>query len=298
MRVFVTGATGFIGSVVVAELTGAGHEVLGLARSDASAEALATAGISVHRGSLEDHDSLRAGVAASDGVIHTAFIHDFSQFEANALVDRKAITVMLDALEGSDKPFVAASGTMLSSLLVEVPEGDEAPFSGPGGIRAGSDALVLRAASRGVRSSIVRLPPTVHGRGDKGFIPRLIEIARKSGYAAYIGDGANRWPAVHRIDAAHLFCLGLEKADAGSQLIAAAEEGIPMRSIAETIAKGLGTPVHSFAVNEAEAQFGWMSYFVGVDNFTTVNDVTANLGWHPGQVGLLEDMVQNGYFSA
>ncbi len=298
MRVFVTGATGFIGSAIVAELVSAGHEVLGLARSDASAAALVSAGAMVHRGSLEDHESLREGAATSDGVIHTAFIHDFSQFEANALIDRKAITVMLDALEGSGKPFVGASGTMLSVLHTETPEDEQVSVGGPGAIRAGSDALVIQAAKRGVKSSVVRLTPTVHGRGDKAFVPRMIELARNNGFAAYIGEGANRWPAVHRIDAAHLFCLGLQSAPAGSVLTAVAENGIEMRAIAETIAKGLGIPARSIAPEEAEAYFGWLAFFISIDNFTQVNTVTAGLGWQPTQLGLLDDMIQNGYFNA
>ncbi len=296
MRVFVTGATGFIGSAIVSELIANGHEVVGLARSESSAASLVQAGAIVHRGSLEDHESLRSGAAAADGVIHTAFIHDFSQFVASAGIDQRAISVMLETLQGSNKPFVAASGTMLFASSLQEPAGMESSASNPASLRAGSDAMVLAAAARGVRSSVVRLPPTVHGKGDHGFIPMLIALARERGYAAYVGDGMNRWPAVHRLDAAHLFRLGLESASPGSALIAVAEEGIPVRTIAETIANGLGTTARSFDPDEAGAYFTWLTAFIAADNHTAVNEATVALGWKATQMRLLDDMEQNGYF--
>lgn len=296
MRVFVTGATGFIGSAIVKELIADGHEVVGLARTESSAASLLQAGAVVHRGSLEDHESLRSGAAAADGVIHTAFIHDFSQVAANAVIDQRAISVMLEALQGSNKPFVAASGTLLYASSLQEPVGIGSSANNPATLRAGSDAMVLEAAARGVRSSVVRLPPTVHGNGDHGFVPMLIALARERGYAAYVGDGMNRWPAVHRLDAAHLFRLGLESASPGSALIAVADEGIPVRTIAETIAQGLGMPARSFDPDEAEAYFTWLTAFIAADNHTTVNEATNALGWKSTQLGLLDDMKQSGYF--
>ncbi|HEX4180495.1 MAG TPA: SDR family oxidoreductase [Caulobacteraceae bacterium] len=294
MRVFVTGATGFIGSAIVNELLAAGHDVLGLARNEASAEALTRLGVAVHRGDLTDTDSLVAGVRACDGVIHTAFIHDWSQFMVNIETDRRAVTAMTGALEGSNKPIVIASGTLMIAAAGGLGTEAIAPPD-PDAPRAASEIAVL--TTPGVRGSIVRLPPTVHGAGDHGFMPRLIDMARRNGAAAYVGDGANRWPAVHRLDAARVFRLGLEKAAPGSCLHAVAEEGVPMRAIAETIGRGLGLPVKSVTPAEAPAHFDFLAMFVGVDNPTSSAVTRESLGWSPGQPELLADMRDSGYFS-
>lgn len=295
MRVFVTGATGFIGSAIVQDLLANGHTVLGLARSDATAVRLAQWGVDVHRGDLSDTDSLAAGARACDGVIHTAFIHDFSQYEANAATDGRAMEAMASALEGSGKPLVATSVTTLLTPGSIGTENDAPAPAGFASVRSVSEGVLL-AAQRGVRVSAVRLPPSVHGKGDFGFVPMLIEVARRTGVAAYVGDGANRWPAIHRLDAARLFRLALEKAIAGSRLHGAAEEGIPMRDIAQTIGQGLGVPVRSMTVEEADAHFGWMASFAAIDNPIS-NAITRNaVGWQPQEVGLLADMQSSGYF--
>lgn len=296
MKVFVTGATGFIGQAVVQELLAAGHRVLGLARSDASAATLAQWGVEAHRGELSDIDSLAAGARACDGVIHTAFIHDFAQYEANAQTDLRALDAMARALEGTNKPLVATSGTAVLAPGRIGTEADAPAPEGLGRIRAASE-VVLAAAQRGVRVSAVRLPPSVHDKGDHGFVPALIEVARRTGVATYVGDGDNRWPAVHRLDAARLFRLALEKAEPGTRLHGVGEEGVPMRSIAEVIAKGLGIPVRSMSVDEAAAHFGWMALFVGIDNATSSAHTRSSMGWQPQQIGLLEDMQTGGYFS-
>jgi nucleoside-diphosphate-sugar epimerase len=293
MRVFVTGATGFIGSAIVGELLAAGHEVLGLVRSDASADTLARLGVGAHRGELSDTDSLVAGARACEGVIHTAFIHDFSQFDANVEIDRRAVAALAGALEGSGKPLVITSGT---ALLAPGHTGTEQDAPRPGAPRAASEAIVLAAAGRGVRGSIVRLPPSVHGAGDHGFVPALIGIARRTGVAAFVGDGANRWPAVHRLDAARLFWLALEQAAPGARLHGAAEDGIPMRAIAEAIGAGLGVPVRSLTEDEAATHFDWMARFVAIDNPTSSALTRSSLGWNPREPELLTDMRDSGYF--
>jgi nucleoside-diphosphate-sugar epimerase len=296
MRVFVTGATGFIGTAVVRELLAAGHQVLALARSDAAADSLARAGVGVHRGELSDTDSLAAGARACDGVIHTAFIHDFAQYEANGATDQRALDAMARALEGSDKPLVATSGTTVLAPGHVGTENDPPAPAGLGCIRAVSE-IVLAAAAHGVRVSVVRLPPSVHGQGDHGFVPALIDIARRSGVAAYVGDGANRWPAVHRLDAARLFRLALEKAAAGSRLHGVGEEGIAMRAIAEAIGHGLGVPVRSMGDDEAASHFGWLAPFVAIENATSSALTCKSLGWRPQETSLLADMRDGGYFS-
>lgn len=296
MRVFVTGATGFIGSAVVNELMAAGHQVLGLVRSDASADALARLGVEPHRGELSDTNSLAAGARTCDGVIHTAFIHDFSQYEANAATDQRALDAMARALQGSGKPLVATSGTAVLAPGRIGTEDDLPALDGLGRIRAASE-VVLAAAERGVRVSVVRLPPSVHGRGDHAFVPALIDIARRTGVAAFVGDGANRWPAVHRLDAARLFRLALEKAAPGSRLHGAAEEGIPMRAIAQAIGRGLGLPVRGMGEEEAAGHFGWLAPFVALDNSTSSALTRSSLGWDPQQPDLLTDLRDSGYFS-
>jgi nucleoside-diphosphate-sugar epimerase len=291
MRVFLTGATGFIGSAIVPELLGAGHEVLGLARSDDAEKALAGLGVKAHRGELADTESLAAAARACDGVIHTAYIHDFSQYAANAQIDRLALEAMAGALEGTGKPLVAASGTLMVSPGRTAMETDPAAEGSPR-----FSEVMLSFAERGVRASVVRLSPTVHGRGDKGFIPQLIDIARRTGFAAFIGDGANRWPAVHRLDAARLFRLALEKAAPGARLHGVGEEGIAMRDIAQTIGEGLGVPVRGLSAEEAPAHFDWMAMFVGFDSPASNAITRESLGWRPEQPRLLADMRDGGYF--
>jgi nucleoside-diphosphate-sugar epimerase len=294
MRVFVTGATGFIGSATVQDLLASGHEVLGLARTDAAAAALAQAGVQAHRGELTDLDSLVAGVKASDGVIHTAFIHDFTQFAANIETDRRAVEAMTGALEGTGKPIVIASGTLMVAHVQPATERDDPADRSSG--RAASDAMVL-AENRGFRGVTVRLPPTVHGAGDHGFVPRMVGFAREKGVAAYVGEGLNRWPAVHRQDAALVFRLGLEKATAGMRLHAVAEEGVPMRAIAEAIGAGLGVPAKSVSAEEAPAYLNFLAGFSAMDNPTSSALTREWLGWRPQGPELLTDMRENGYFA-
>ena len=295
MRVFVTGATGFIGSAVVKELTTNGHQVLGLARSDKGEEALKAAGAEVHHGSLEDLDSLRRGAEAADGVAHLAFIHDFSKYQENIDTDGGVIAALTDALADSGKPLVTTFGLGLLAPG-RTPTEDEAahPAMNP---RGALEPLALAAAQRGVRASFVRLPPTVHGAGDRGFVPMLIATARQQGFAAYVGDGANRWPAVHRFDAARLYRLALETAAAGTRLHAVAEEGVPMRDIARTVGEGLGLPVRGIAPEEAAGHFGWMAGFVAMDAPASSNLTRERFAWQPQEVGLLADLREHGYFT-
>jgi nucleoside-diphosphate-sugar epimerase len=297
MRVFVTGATGFIGSAIVPELLKAGHRVLGLARSDAAADTLARLGVEVHRGELSDTEGLAAGARACEGVIHTAFIHDFSSYAAAAETDRQAVKALTSALEGSGKPFVLTSGTALLASGRKGTEEDAPAPSGAASHRAASEAIALSAALRGVRACIMRLPPSVHGAGDHGFVPALVAAARRHGVSAFVGDGANRWPSVHRLDAVRLFRLALEKAGPGTRLHAVAEEGIAMRAIAEGIGAGLGVPVRSLTEDEAQAHFGWLAAFVAIDNPTSSALTRNSMGWHPQEPELLEDIRDSGYFS-
>ncbi|HEY1851627.1 MAG TPA: SDR family oxidoreductase [Candidatus Binataceae bacterium] len=297
MRVFLTGATGFIGEAIVRELRAAGHQVIGLARSDAAANILARSGVEAHRGDLADTASLAAGARACDGVIHTAFIHDFGAYAAAAETDRRAVEALTGALEGSGKPFVLTSGT---ALLAPGRVGKETDAPAPGSaasLRAAAEATTLAAAGRGVRACVMRLPPSVHGAGDHGFVPALIDIARRTGVAAFIGDGANRWPTVHRLDAVRLYRLALEHAAPGARLHAVAEEGVPLSAIAEAIGTGLGVPVRSITKSEAPAHFDWMAAFVGIDNPTSSAVTREALGWSAKEPGLLADMKEGGYFN-
>jgi nucleoside-diphosphate-sugar epimerase len=296
MRVFLTGATGFIGEAIVRELRAAGHQVLGLARSDAAVNHLERSGIEAHRGDLADTASLTAGARACDGVIHTAFIHDFGAYAAAAETDRRAVGALTGAMEGSGKPFVLTSGT---ALLAPGRVGKETDAPAPGSaasLRAAAETTTLAAAGRGVRASVVRLPPSVHGAGDHGFVPALIDIARRTRVSAFIGDGANRWPAVHRLDAVRLYRLALEHAAPGARLHAVDEEGVPLSAIAEAIGIGLGVPVRSITKDEAPAHFDWMAAFVGIDNPTSSALTREALGWSPKESGLLADMKESGYF--
>ncbi|RZK96836.1 MAG: SDR family oxidoreductase [Methylobacterium sp.] len=296
MRVFLTGATGFIGEAIVRELQVAGHEVVGLARNAAKAADLARAGVEAHIGDLGDLESLAAGAAAADGVIHTAFGHDFSRYREAGETDRAAVEAMGRALEGSDKPLVITSGTTIVATGRLVTEVESASEDAPSGVRAPSEHALAAASGRGVRGVAVRLPPSVHDEGDSGFVPALIGVARGKGVSAYVGDGMNRWPAVHRLDAARLFRLALERAPAGA-LHGAAEEGVAMREIAEAVGEGLGVPVRSIDPEEAEDHFDWMAMFVGVDNPTS-SGITRDLtGWDPQRPGLLAEPREGGYFS-
>jgi nucleoside-diphosphate-sugar epimerase len=304
MRVFITGASGWIGSAVVPELIGAGHQVIGLARSDASAAALTAAGVEVRRGTIDDLDSLRSAAAASDGVIHLAFKHDtaFSGgFQAAADADRRAIETFGEALAGSDRPFLIASGTLGLAPGRVVTELDAGPdpsafLSGGPGTRLGSAQMTVSLASRGVRSCVVRFSPTVHGDGDHGFMATLVGIARGKGVSGYIGDGSNRWPAVHRLDAAHLICLALEKAPAGSVLHAVADEGVPIRTIAETIGRHLDLPMVAISPENAGEHFAWLAGLLALDAPASSTLTRELLGWQPTNPGLIEDLDAGHYF--
>ena len=299
MRVFVTGATGFIGSAVVQELIGEGHQVLGLVRSDASAAALAATGAEVHRGDLEDLDSLRSGATACDGVIHLAFIHDFSNYRENCEIDKRAIEAMGAGLAGSGKPFVGTSGTLLLGYAkpgIKVTE-EDSPGSNIEAIpRIISEQSVLALASQGVRASVIRLSPSVHGDNDHGFVPMIINFARQSGVSAYIDEGNNRWPAVHRLDAALLYRLALEKAAAGDVFHGVADEGVAVRDIAEVISRKLDIPLVSNSREEAAAHFTWMTNFLALDNPTSSKLTQEKLGWTPNRPGLIEDLEKGTYF--
>ena len=296
MRVFVTGASGFIGSAVVQELLGAGHDVVGLARSDASAEALKAAGADVFQGSLDEPEDLARAADASDGVIHLAFKHDFSQFAANCEADRVAVEAMGGALVGSGKPFVITSGTLMVAFVAPGQLGTE-EFAPPAGIpRVASEIATLGFASKGVRASVIRLPPTTHADGQGGFAPVLIGIAKEKGVAGYVGDGQNRWPAVHRSDAARLFRLALEKGSGGKRYHAVQDEGIPMRRLAEVIGAGLKLPTASIAPADAPAHFGFLAMFAGLDAPSSSKLTREELGWAPTGPGLIEDLETGPYF--
>ena len=297
MRIFVTGASGFIGSAVVRELLGAGHELLGLARSDRSAASVAAAGAQVHRGDLSDLQSLRAGAEASEGVIHTAFNHDFTVPRTEAAqTDRRAVEAMAEVLVDTDRPLVITSGTggLAPGRLATEESVPAADLVG----RYGVEDLAVSYVARGVRASVVRFPPTVHGRGDHGFVSLLIDIARTKGVSGYPADGSNRWPAVHRLDAAHLFRLAVESAPAGARLHGVAEEGIPVRAIAEVIGRQLNVPVESIPTERAAEHFGFLGAFFALDCPASSTLTQELLGWRPVQPGLIADLEEGHYFEA
>jgi nucleoside-diphosphate-sugar epimerase len=298
MRVFVTGATGYIGSAVVRELLDAGHQVVGLARSDEAAAALTAAGAEVHRGALDDPGSLHDGAAAADGVIHLAFtnISPTTDFAAACQADLRAVDTIGAALEGSGKPVAVTSGTLMLATLGRLATEEDVPD--PAVPRVASENTAIALAERGVRSSVVRLAPSVHGEGDKaGFVPSLIGIARAKGVSAFVGDGSNRWPAVHRLDAARLFRLAVEAAPAGSRLHGAAEEGVPFRDIAEAIGRQLKLPAVSIAAEETADHFGFLSAFVSFDNPTSSALTREWLRWRPEGPALIPDIEKGHYFN-
>jgi nucleoside-diphosphate-sugar epimerase len=303
MRVFVTGAAGWIGSALVPELIGAGHEVTGLARTDASAAALTEAGVRVHRGDLDDPGGLRGAAGAADGVIHLAFNVDMvrsGDFQGAVDADRRAVEAMGEALTGSDRPLVIASATVVLApgrvgTEQDAPGLDPAAAGGPRA-RLATEEVALSFASLGVRSSVVRLATTCHGAGDHGFLAALVGIARGKGVSGFTGDGSSRWPAVHRLDAAHLFRLALEKAPAGSRLHGVADEGVPIRAIAEVIGRHLDVPVVSVPAGEASEHFGFLAGFLAADNPVSSTLTRALLGWQPTHPGLIEDLDKGHYF--
>ena len=293
MRVFVTGASGFIGSALVPELIAAGHRVLGLARSEASAKALVAAGAEVLRGDLNEPHSLQAGAAETEGVVHLGFIHDFNNFEASIRTDLRAIETMGDVLAGSGRPFVFASGVV--GLVPGQVATEEVPFDPKAHPRAANAVAALGLAARGVRVSCVRLAPTVHGPGDHGFVKVLVDIAREKGVSGFIGEGHNRWPAVHRLDAGSLFRLALEKASQGTVVHGVADEGVPARTIPEIIGRKLGLPVASISPEAAGAHFGWLGRFFAMDQPASSALTRARLGWNPTHPGLVEDLEAGHY---
>ena len=296
MRVFVTGASGWIGSATVSELLAAGHSVLGLARSDAAADTVAGLGADVHRGSLEDLDSLRSGATGVDAVVHLGYHHDFSQMAEAADLDRKAIDTFGDVLAGTGAALVIAAGTLGLASGRPGTESDQPDPAVHARVANGARALAL--ADRGVRPVVIRFAPTVHGEGDHGFVAVLAQVARERGVAAYIGDGANRWPAVHRADAARLVRLAVEQAPAGSVLHAVGEQGVAARDIAGAIGSGLGLPVASVTAEQASEHFGWIGMFFGLDCPASHALTSELLDWEPTHQGLLEDLAAGYYTSA
>jgi nucleoside-diphosphate-sugar epimerase len=295
MRVFVTGASGWIGSAVVDELLAAGHEVTGLARSDASAAALEAKGAQVRRGDLDGLDSIRAGAEDVEAVIHLANKHDWSNPAASNAAERAAVQTIGDALIGTDRPFLLASGVAALTQGRPAAEVDASPFHGPDSPRGGSENLALEFVDRGVHTVSLRFAPTVHGTGDHGFIATIAAVARQKGVSGYPGDGTNRWAAVHRVDAGRLVTLGLEKAPAGVRLHAVTEEGVPTREIAEAIGRAFDLPVTSIASDDVQDHFGWIGTFFAMDLSATSTMTRELLGWTPTGPTLIEDLDAGGY---
>ena len=295
MRIFITGASGWIGSAATAELLEAGHEVVGLARTDAAAEAIVAAGAIAHRGSLDDLDSLAAGAEAADGVIHLGFNHDFSDMAGAGRTERAAVTVLGDTLAGSDRPFLFASGLAFLAPGRIATEDDHSLMNGPDAPRGGGSNLALSYSEKGVRTVALRFPPTVHGEGDHGFMAELVRVARATGSSAYIGDGTNRWPAVHRNDAAHLVRLALDHGPAGSVVHATGEEGVAARDIAAAIGSELDLPISSVAAEDAAAHFGWIGAFFATDMPASSALTRERYNWTPTHPTLIEDLEAGRY---
>jgi nucleoside-diphosphate-sugar epimerase len=295
MRVFVTGASGWIGSATVDELLAGGHEVTGLARSDASAAALQAKGVRVRRGDLDDLASIRAGAQAAEAVIHLANKHDFSNPAVSSAAERAAVQTIGDTLAGTGRPFLFASGVAGLTRGRPVTESDPSPFHGPDSPRGGSENLALEYVDRGVHAVSLRFAPTVHGARDHGFIAVIAAVAREKNVSGYPGDGTNRWSAVHRSDAARLVTLGLAKAPAGTRLHAVAEEGIPARDIAAAIGRAFGLPVTSIDPDDVPGHFGWIGTFFGMDLAATSTATRELLGWVPAGPTLIEDIDAGGY---
>jgi nucleoside-diphosphate-sugar epimerase len=293
MKIFVTGATGFIGSAVVRELISSGHQVLGMARSHAGAHSVAAAGAQVHRGDLEDLESLRSGAAMSDAVIHTAFVHDFSKFKDNCEIDKRAIETLGSALEGSQRPLLVTSGLATTAQGRLATEEDAPSPEFPRLSEKTAEALL----KRGVRVSVVRLPQ-VHDTRKQGLVTFAIAVAREKGVSAYVGDGLNRWAAAHVLDVARLYRLAIEKQETGARYHAVAEEGVPVRDIAEVIGQGLKVPVVALSPEAAAAHFGWLAMFAGLDLTASSAQTQERLGWHPTGPGLIADLEQMRYSDA
>uniref|UniRef100_Q01RR7 NAD-dependent epimerase/dehydratase n=1 Tax=Solibacter usitatus (strain Ellin6076) TaxID=234267 RepID=Q01RR7_SOLUE len=297
MRVFVTGATGFIGSAIVAELIKSGHQVLGMTRSEEGAQALLAAGAQVHRGNLEDPEGLGRGAAGADATIHTAFDHDFSNFAANCEKDRRAIEALGAALAGSNRPLVITSGTGMGNAVPGQPATEDVFNAGHPNPRRASEQAGAAVSATGVNVSVVRLPQ-VHNTLKQGLITPLIELTRKKGVSAYLGEGLNRWPAAHVLDVARLYVLALEKQEAGSRYHAVAEEGVPVRTIAEVIGRGLKVPVVAMSADEAAAHFGWLAMFAGLDLPASSTQTRQRLQWQPTGPGLIADLEQMHWLKA